>query len=259
MNVYLLGAVLFIIAVILSMFGKGGGEFYVPIFLTAGIAFNQSATTSLFLLMVSGVTMMLVYHRKALLDWKLGLVVVTSSATGSFIGGYLAVGINPAYLKVVFAVLLLISAFFMAKKKRESLPITWGLMWKRKCCGEEYTVPVFVVLPVIFVIGFLAGMVGISGGGLIVPLLIILGGMPLRIAFATNSIMVLFSSAFGFMGHGLKTGIDWRFTLIMAIFITAGALTGSLLSSRVKVENLKKIFVWILIIAAVWMIAKIYI
>lgn len=259
MNVYLLGAVLFIIAVILSMFGKGGGEFYVPIFLTAGIAFNQSATTSLFLLMVSGVTMMLVYHRKALLDWRLGLVVIASSATGSFIGGYVAVGINPAYLKVVFAVLLLISAFFMAKKKRESLPIKWGLMWKRKCCGEEYTVPVFVVLPVIFVIGFLAGMVGISGGGLIVPLLIILGGMPLRIAFATNSIMVLFSSAFGFMGHGLKTGIDWRFTLIMAIFIASGALTGSLLSSRVKVENLKKIFVWILIIAAVWMIAKIYI
>jgi len=259
MNVYLLGAVLFIIAVILSMFGKGGGEFYVPIFLTAGIAFNQSATTSLFLLMVSGVTMMLVYRRKALLDWKLGLVVVASSATGSFIGGYLAVGVNPAYLKVVFAVLLLISAFFMAKKKRESLPIRWGFMWKRKCCGEEYTFPVFVVLPVIFVIGFLAGMVGISGGGLIVPLLIILGGMPLRIAFATNSIMVLFSSAFGFIGHGITTSIDWRFTLIIAFFVAAGALTGSLLSSRVKVENLKKIFVWVLIIAAVWMIVKVYI
>lgn len=259
MNIYILGIVLFVIAVILSMFGKGGGEFYVPIFLTAGIGFNQSATTSLFLLMISGLTMMLVYHRKSLLDWGLGLVVIASSATGSFIGGYLSVGVNPVYLKIVFAVLLLISAFFMAKKKRESIPVTWGLMWKRKCCGEEYTFPVFVVLPVIFIIGFLAGMVGISGGGLIVPLLIILGGMPLRIAFATNSIMVLFSSAFGFIGHGIKTGIDWKFTLIMAVFIAAGALTGSILSSRVKVENLKKIFVWILIIAAVWMIAKIYI
>lgn len=259
MNVYLLGAVLFIIAAILAMFGKGGGEFYVPIFLTLGIAFNQAATTSLFILMVSGTIMMLVYNRKALLDWKLGFAVVGASASGSFIGGYLSIGVNPVYLKIVFAVLLLISAFFMAKKEKKSIPIKWGYMWNRKCCGEEYTFPVFIVLPVIFIIGFLAGMVGISGGGLIVPLLIILGGLPLRIAFATNSIMVLFSSALGFLGHGLKTSIDWHFTLIVAAFIAAGALVGAQFSSRVKVSNLKKIFVWILIIAAVWMVLKIYI
>ncbi len=259
MNIYVLGIIFFLITTILSMFGKGGGEFFVPIFLTAGIPFAQAATTSLFLLIVSGSTMMLVYHRKALLDWKLGLAVIASSATGAFIGGYLSVDVDPAYLKFLFAILLLVSAFFMAKKKKEGIPITWGLMWKRKCCNEEYSFPVFVVLPVIFVIGFLAGMVGISGGGLIVPLLIILGGMPMRIAFATNSIMVLFSSALGFAGHGIKTGIDWRFTLTIALFVAAGATVGSLLSPRVKVEHLKRIFVWILIIAAVWMITKIYI
>ncbi len=259
MNVYVLGGILFFIAVILSMFGKGGGEFYVPIFLTAGIAFNVAATTSLFILMVSGSMMMIVYNRKALLDWKLGFAVIASSATGSFIGGYLSVGINPVWLKAVFAVLLLVSAFFMAQKDRKALPVSWGYMWKRSCCGEEYTFPVLIVLPSIFVIGFLAGMVGISGGGLIVPLLIILGGMPLRIAFATNSIMVLFSSALGFLGHGMKTEIDWRFTLIIAAFIAVGALIGSHYSSKVKVDNLKKIFVWVLITAALWMIVKIFI
>lgn len=92
MNVYLLGGILFVIAAILSMFGKGGGEFYVPIFLTIGIGFNQAATTSLFILMVSGTIMMLVYNRKALLDWKLGFAVVAASASGSFIGGISQLG-----------------------------------------------------------------------------------------------------------------------------------------------------------------------
>ncbi len=258
MNTYVLGGILFFIAVILSMFGKGGGEFYVPIFLTVGIAFNQAATTSLFILMVSGTIMMLVYHRKALVDWKLGFAVIAASATGSFIGGYLSISVNPAYLKIVFALLLLVSAYFMSKKEKKDLALQKGYIWKRKCCGEEYSFPIFIVLPVIFFIGFLAGMVGISGGGLIVPLLIILGGLPLRIAFATNSLMVLFSSALGFLGHGLNTSIDWKFTLILAGFIAAGALIGAHFSSRVKVEHLKKIFVWILVIAAVWMVVKVF-
>jgi uncharacterized membrane protein YfcA len=259
LNIYITGLILFVIAAVLSLFGKGGGEFYVPVFLTMGIDFNQAASSSLFILMVSGTVMMIVYNRKALLDWKTGLAVVAASAAGSFTGGYFSSDINPAYLKITFAVLLLISAFFMSQKEKNAIPVKAGYIWKRDCCGEKYAFPVFVVLPLIFVTGFLAGMVGISGGGLIVPLLIILGGMPLRIAFATNSIMVLFSSASGFIGHGIKSEINWKFTLISAAFAASGALLGSAFSSRVKVSSLKKIFVWVLVAAAFWMILKIYI
>jgi len=256
----LLGIILFLIALILSMFGKGGGEFFVPIFITAGISFHLAATTSLFILMVSGLTMTLVYHRKALIDWGTGLSVILTSATGAFLGGYISAGIKPIYLKILFAVLLLISAYFLSKPEKEQSKIFMiGPIRKRNCCGENYKFPVLIVLPTIFVIGFIAGMVGISGGGLIVPLLIILGGMPLRIAFATNSVMVLFSSTMGFLGRGLSSGVNWKFALTMAVFVATGALIGSHFSTRVKLKHLKKIFVWILIIAAIWMILKIYI
>jgi len=253
----LLGIILFVIAFILSIFGKGGGEFFVPIFLTAGISFHEAATTSLFILMVSGFSMMVVYHKKALIDWTTGIAVIISSASGAFIGGFISVGIKPLYLKTLFAVLLLISSYFLSKpEKAPSEKFMKGPIWKRKCCGEEYRFPVLIVLPTIFIIGFIAGMVGISGGGLIVPLLIILGGMPLRISFATNSIMVLFSSALGFLGRGLSMGVNWKLALTMAVFVAGGALLGSHYSTRFKVKHLKKIFVWILIIAAIWMILK---
>ncbi len=256
----LLGIILFFIALILSMFGKGGGEFFVPIFLTAGISFHTAATTSLFILMVSGLTMTLVYHRKALIDWGTGFAVIAASASGAFVGGYISADISPIYLKILFAVLLLISAYFLSKPEKEQSRIFMkGPIWKRDCCGEKYSFPVLIVLPTIFIIGFIAGMVGISGGGLIVPLLIILGGMPLRIAFATNSVMVLFSSTTGFLGRGLSTGVNWRFALTMAVFVAAGAIIGSHFSTKVNLKHLKKIFVWILIIAAIWMILKIYI
>lgn len=255
----ILGIILFIIAFILSMFGKGGGEFYVPIFITIGISYQQAATTSLFILMVSGTSMMIVYNKKALIDWKTGLSVIISSASGAFIGGFISSGINPIILKIIFAALLFISAYFLSHLPKIQSRIQLGPTWKRKCCNEKYEFPILVVLPTIFFIGIIAAMVGISGGGLIVPLLIILGGMPLRIAFATNSIMVLFSSAMGFLGHGLSTGVNWKFVLIIAIFVACGAILGSHFSTRVKLAYLKKLFVWILIVAAIWMILKIYI
>jgi uncharacterized membrane protein YfcA len=256
----LLGIILFIIAFILSIFGKGGGEFFVPIFLTAGISFHEAATTSLFILMVSGLSMMIIYHKKALIDWTTGIAVIIASASGAFAGGFVSAGIKPVYLKILFTILLLISSYFLSKpEKAPSEKFMKGPIWKRKCCGEKYGFPVLIVLPTIFIIGFIAGMVGISGGGLIVPLLIILGGMPLRIAFATNSIMVLFSSASGFIGRGLSMGVNWKLSLTIAAFVAAGALLGSHYSTRFNVKHLKKVFVWVLIIAAIWMILKIYI
>jgi len=258
--VILLGIILFVIAFILSIFGKGGGEFFVPIFLTAGISFHEAATTSLFILMVSGLSMMIIYHKKALIDWTTGIAIIIASASGAFVGGFVSAGIKPVYLKILFAILLLISSYFLSKpEKAPSEKFMKGPIWKRECCGQSYGFPVLIVLPTIFIIGFIAGMVGISGGGLIVPLLIILGGMPLRIAFATNSIMVLFSSASGFIGRGLSMGVNWKLSLTMAVFVAAGAILGSHYSTRFQVKHLKKVFVWVLIVAAFWMILKIYI
>ena len=256
---FLLGILFYFIAFLLSMLGKGGGEFYVPILLTLKIPYQQAAATSLFILMVSGLLMMIVYHKKSIIDWYTGSLVIATTATGSFLGGFLSPGINPVYLKLIFAILLFISAWFISHPPKQKEVLKFGPKLKRICCGEKYEFPILVVIPVLFVIGFLAGMVGISGGGLIVPLLIILGDMPLRIAFATNSIMILFSSFTGFLGRGMKVSIDWRFTLILVVFVGLGAISGAYFSSKVKIQNLKKIFLWVISIAGVWMIVKIFI
>lgn len=137
--------------------------------------------------------------------------------------------------------------------------IRFGPVLKRKCCDHEYDIPLLIVIPTVFVIGFIAGMVGISGGGLIVPLLIIIGNMPMRLSFATNSMMVLFSATTGFIGRGLSVGIDWKFNITMATFAALGSLIGSHFSTKVKTENLKKIFVYVILFAAVWMIIKTFI
>ena len=248
----------FFIAIILSMFGKGGGEFYLPILLSFGLPYQKAATMTLFILMTSGITMTIVFRKKALIDMTTGIFIILFSASGAFLGGLVSADINPAYLKLTFAVLLLISAYFISKPPKKEGLFQLGWMWKRTCCGETYSIPVFLVFPLIFLIGFVAGMVGISGGGLVVPVLLLIGNVPLRIAFATNSLLVLFSSALGFSGHIIRTSIDWTSTLILAGIIVLGAIIGANLSSKINLKHLKKIFVYVLIIAAIFMIFKIF-
>ena len=74
----------------------------------------------------------------------------------------------------------------------------------------EFDVHIFYLVVPIAVAAFLAGMVGISGGGLIVPIAVILGGIPIgRIAMVTNTFLVLASSSMGFLGHAVNGRVDW--------------------------------------------------
>jgi len=68
-------------------------------------------------------------------------------------------------------------------------------VWHRKFGGGEYNVHILYLAVPVAVAAFLAGMVGISGGGLIVPIAVLLGGMPIRIAMGTNTFLVLASSS----------------------------------------------------------------
>lgn len=232
------------------MFGKGGGNFFVPIFVIYGIPFHQAASTSLFILMISGLTMLIVFNRKTLIDWKTGLSVIAFSSTGAFIGGFISSSIPVIYLKINFSVFSIISAYFLYKSNKNSSNINFGPIWKRKLGIEEYNFPVAIVLPLVFIVGIFAGMIGISGGALIVPILIVLGNLPLRIAFATNSLNILFSSTAGFLGHGISNHIHWKFAITMAIFVLIGSAIGSMMSTKVNAELLKIFFVIILVIAA---------
>ena len=64
-------------------------------------------------------------------------------------------------------------------------------------------------------VGGIAGMLGVSGCGLIIPLCVVLGGMPLRIAIGTNTLLLIRSTASSFLGHLLTTPFHWEIGLLL--------------------------------------------
>ena len=249
---------IFAVSLFFSMFGRGGGELYLPIMITLlGISFYTAAGVSLFLIFLQGLSMVFIYSQKhKLTDWPVALVTAFIVGISSFLGGFLSKGIPGIYLKMLFIGFLVVAAFLLFLNKNVNVEAKGFGVWHRKFGGGEYNLNIFYLTIGVAIAGFLAGMIGISGCGLIIPIAILICGMPLRIAMGTNTFIVFASSSMGFLGHLVKGGINWKLALILGAAIIVGSQIGSRLHAKVSEKFLRIGFAAILIFAASIMALK---
>jgi len=254
LSIVMAAITIFAISLIFSIFGKGGGELYIPVMLTfLSISFYKAAGISLFLIFLQSISMVFIYSRKHnLIDWKLAALLAFIVGISSFLGGFFSKLIDAKYLKISFAIVLLISAFFLLLNKKARFKIKG--IWHRRIGNEEYYVNIPLILFPVALAAFVAGMVGISGGGLIVPIAVLLGSVPIRFAMGTNTFLVLVSSSMGFLGHVLKGGVDWHLCLIFSIAIIIGSQIGSHMHIKIDEKVLRTGLAIILSLASLWMI-----
>jgi len=254
---------IFAISWVFSIFGRGGGEFKLPLLLSiVALPFTDIKIVSVFLILVQGVVMMLVYSKKhRLTDWPVAAFLAGVVGVASFMGGYFSYLVPPVYLKGLFAAVLLVSAVKMGLGKGTPAGRARFGVWHRMLPGnaaQEYDVNfAYLVVPILLV-GFIAGMLGISGCGLIIPLCIVLGGMPIRIAIGTNTLLLITSTASSFTGHVIKGTFRWELALILAVAAVVGAFLGSRQHTTISERNIKRGFILILVIAAIWMVIKMF-
>ena len=255
--------VVMILAIPFSMVGQGGGSTYVPVLTVAGMDFYQSSTTSLFMIMLASLTTTLAFGRKKMIDWKLLLPIVPLAIIGSFAGGYVAQFVSVPVLKIVFAVVLIIAAFFMlrpaAEGKIPSFMPQW-MCWDR-CCGEyQYRISMGLLIPAAGLTGFIAGMIGVGGGIFVLPLLVLLFGCPTRIAIGVSSTFVGIAALPGFMGHLVGGSVfDVWTALPFAAAAFTGASLGPMLSLKTSISKLRVVLAIVLIALAILMVVNIFV
>jgi hypothetical protein len=92
-------------------------------------------------------------------------------------------------------------------------------------------------------IGLMSGLLGIGGGVFIVPLLIYVLKTPTKIAAASSTFIVCFSSLTGFLGYAAMAPVDWKFILPAALAALAGGQLGArIMSGHVKARSIRVIF-----------------
>lgn len=255
---FLVIAIVAVLAVstVFSMVGQGGGVLYVPILLALGTDFHDAATTSLFVIVATSASAAIIYRRRRLVDWRLALAIEPPTFAMAFVGGLVAGYISVTALKIVFAMVLIMASFFMFRPAQETevKPTqAWG-HWRRSMGASDYVVRIPILMPVTTLAGFVAGMIGVAGGLFKLPAMVLLGGVPLRIAIGTSSLMVAATAFAGFCGH-IPGGYFQPWVAIpLAGSAFAGGRIGSAVSVTMETGMLRRLFAVILLSASGWMI-----
>jgi len=248
-------AAVLIIAVIMAMTGRGGGNFYVPILVACGLPMLEAATTGQCVLVAAAVSAALVFHRSRTIDWKLALVIDPATDVMALVGGYTAHMMGSGGLKLTFAGLLVVAGFFMLRPARERQigDAHRPGFWHRTFGEHEYVVNLWLAIPIAAATGFVAGMVGISGGSFKIPLMVLACGVPMRVAVGTSTAMVAATALMGLVGHTAAGDLNLGWAVPMSSAAVVGGLLGGLLSLRTRPGNLKRIFAYTTLAAAVFM------
>jgi uncharacterized membrane protein YfcA len=257
-----LACCLALVSFAISMLGLGGGVFFTPIQMFFGIEIHSAASVSLFLTIILSASATSVYRRAGKVDWGMAVLLATSAMVGAFAGGYLSNYLSQKMLTALLIMIIVIAGASMLRRKHDrkspaAKRNVW-YQWHRQACGERYSVNLFLALPLLFIAGVLGAMVGIAGGAINMPMMVLLLDIPVDIAIATSSFMVGIIGASGFAGHAVAGNWDWKLSMILAPGVLLCAQLGAHTMLRMDREMLKRVFGVLMFIIAAGLVVRYY-
>jgi hypothetical protein len=258
MNLPVMLAAVFAIAVLMTMAGRGGGNFYVLAQVVAGVSMHSAASTGQLIMCCTSLAAMFVFQKHKAVAWPMAVFIGLTTSVMAFFGGFLAHYFTGTTLKLVFASMLVLAGFLMlfpAAERKSAGPAGKGY-WSFRFGGETIVVNLWLAVPLALGTGLVAGMVGVSGGSFLIPLMVLACGLPMKTAVGTASVMVAATAGMGFLGHLSQGGIDLSWALPQAGVAVVGGLIGGKLAIKTRPGALKLIFALTTLAAAVFMYIK---
>ena len=233
----IIGAASFIFA----MLGLGGGMVYVPVLNWAGYDLVHVAIP--LGLLLNGLNTLLVlipFARKKLVDWKGGAVMAVTALIASPLGALTSDKVPVQTLKILFAIMVVAAAIRMIFSSRQPEPEEKMTVLKRSIYG--FLTGAFA--------GFIGGMLGIGGGFIIAPILMMMG-YKTKEAAATTAFVVTFSSFSGYMAHVAQGQMNWPLTIVVVIAVIIGSqMGGRYMTQKAKSKQVKIIYAIVLFLIA---------
>ncbi len=245
-----------------GLMGIGGGAVLTPLCLLVYPALGVDGDdlikiifgTNMFLVMVFSISAVIRHHKNNKIDWRTVLIIGPLAILGSLTGAWIASVSNPASMKTAFSILLLVSSILI---------VTRG---STKPSGDKKNRKAILPLKLLPLLGFVTGtagsFLGIGGGVIMIPTLILLFALPVDKVAGTSSSVIIFIGLAGMLAYmwrgagevnlpGWSSGyVWWSAALPLAFGGVIMAQVGAWINSRLHTKILQRIFGLVLLVIA---------
>lgn len=232
-----------VIGLSLGLFGSGGSILTVPVLLYLLHMPPQLAIASS-LLIVAGISLFGSVRNglQRLISWRHVLWFGIPGMLGTYGGAWAGTLVDPRWQLLVFALLMLLAAV---------------MMWRSKASEQERVADINLLRVIAdgIIVGAITGFVGVGGGFLIVPALVLLGGLALPVGVATSLVIIAMKSFVGFgkyywvmAAEGVQ--FDWYIIGMMIVAGIGGSYIGAAIGRRLPKQRLQRGFALFLVAMA---------
>jgi uncharacterized protein len=228
-----------LIGLSLGLLGGGGSILAVPVLAYgAGLPAKEAIATSLVVVGVTSLFALIPHARGGNVEWRTGAVFSATAMVGAYLGGLAANWFSGTALLLLFAGMMVVTALAMFRGEGEL-----------KADGGK-PLPVLLVVVEGLAVGAATGLVGAGGGFLVVPALVLLGGMEMHKAVGTSLMVITLKSFAAFAGHAAHVSIDVELTFVVTAAAIIGSVVGAALAKRVPAQLLRKVFAGFVLVMA---------
>jgi uncharacterized membrane protein YfcA len=215
----------------LGLLGGGGSILTVPALVyLVGQTPQVAVTTSLAIVGANSMMGAMFHSSKGRLDWKVALIFGSAGMLVAYLSAGISKHISPEILLIAFALLMLgIGMMLLFRRAREE---------STSCTAK----PLLLVVVSGAGVGLLTGILGVGGGFLVVPALVMLLGLPIQLAVGTSLVVIAMNSVAGLLGHVSSGSFDWTVALVFVAAGLLGTFSGMKLSNRLSSSKLQKAF-----------------
>lgn len=228
----------------LGLLGGGGSLLTVPALVyLVGQPPQVAITTSLVIVGANSMLGTFFHRAHGTLNWRIALIFGGTGMVFSYLAAGVSKHFSPDMLMVAFALLMLFVGGLLVLR-----PVS------RMMAEPNEEICLWKVLVGSAIVGLLTGILGVGGGFLIVPTLVMFVGMPIHMAIGTSLIVITMNSLAGFLGHMSNLPLDLSLMILFIVGGIPGTLLGTRLGRRLDASHLRKAFAVFVIGLAVFLL-----
>lgn len=239
-HILLLSLFIFLVAGLYASVGHGGASGYLALMTLLSMPIATIKPVALMLNIAVSLIAFIQFYRSGFFNKKLFILLAIASVPAAYAGGLLS--IDPHLYKQLLGGLLFISAIRLAMPLKKEVLVV-----------QHFNIVLVVMIGAS--IGFLSGMIGIGGGIILSPFLILVRYSDVKTTSGISALFIFVNSIAGLLGQ-MKQGIEFSPSMSVMIAVAiAGGLIGSYIGARqLNISMLKKVLAVVLFIASLKLI-----